>query len=414
MLQYQIIILIILIALSGFFSGTETALMSVNGVKVKSLVKQGKKNAKMLEKIKSDPHNLIITILMGNNLVNIAAASITTIIFSDIFGSAAIGVATGVMTFLILVFGEITPKTYAAQNAEHVALKVAPIINFLMIIFYPFTFNLRLISKMISKILKANEKNELTEEELETIVTLGRKEGILEKEAAAMMHNVLKFGQTTVDEIMTPRMDLYLINGEDKIKDVIDFIVKTPYSRYPVYVDGNKDKIAGILDIDDVLRQLKMKKLSLKVKEIVRPVLFVPENKEIDDMLTEFEGKEVPMAIVVDEYGDVQGLVTVEDILEEIVGDIFDKSKLRQLKGLKKKSKKTGEAIIDAKTSIDEVNKVFGLGLQNEHFNTIGGYIVDRLERVPYVGEKVKVRSATIEVIEATKQSVKKVKIVNR
>jgi len=405
----EIISLIILLIFSGLFSGTETALMSINSVKVKSLVKQGKKGAIYLEKIKSNPHRLIITILIGNNVVNIAAASLATLIFTDMFGSAAIGISTGVMTVLILIFGEITPKTYASQNAEKISLKVAKYIYWLSIILTPIIWFFVGITKITSKLLGSKDEENLTEEELETIVSMGRKEGILEKEAADMMHNVLKFGQTTASEVMTPRIDMVLINGEDKLENVLDLIIKTPYSRYPVYV-GDKDKIEGIIDIDDVLKQVKNKKLNAKIKTFLRPLLFVPETKEIDDLLTEFEGKEVPMAIVVDEYGDVQGLVTVEDILEEIVGDIFDKSKIKGLKF--KPQQKTID--IDAKTSIDDINKSLKLGLKGEHFNTIAGFIVDKLGRVPRIGEVIKLKGANMEITQATKQTIKKVRITKK
>ena len=410
MLSVQILILVVLILLSAFFSGIETALMSVNHVKVKSLVKQEKPGSIDLERIKENPHKLIITILIGNNLVNIAAASLATIIFANYFGSAAIGISTGVMTFLVLVFGEITPKTYASQNAEYISLKVAKIILYLSILLSPLIWFFEIISRFMTRILGTKEENQLTEAEIETIVTMGRKEGILEKEAADMMHNLLRFGQRTVEEIMTPRVDLVLIDGEKKVREVLDFIVKTPYSRYPVYIE-NKDRIEGIIDIDDVLRQVKNKKLSTKVKNILRPVLFFPETKEIDDLLTEFEGKEVPMAIVVDEYGGVQGLVTVEDILEEIVGDIFDKSKAKLIKDIASYKIKPRILHIDAKTSIDDINKSLNLGLKNEHFNTVGGYIVEKLGRVPYNGERIKAGNSVIEVTHATKQGVKKVKI---
>ncbi|MGK0209652.1 MAG: putative hemolysin, partial [Patescibacteria group bacterium] len=358
MLGTQLTILGILILLSGFFSGVETALMSINHIKVKSFVKQKKPGAKDLERLKENSHRLIITILIGNNVVNIGAASLSTVIFSDLFGSAALGISTGVMTFLILIFGEITPKTYAAQNAEWVSLSVAKYIIFLSMLLSPLIWIFENISHFINRFLGVRPGEKLSEEELETIVTLGRREGILEKEAADMMHNVLKFGQTTAEEIMTPRIDMVLIDGDQKIGDVIDYIVKTPFSRYPVYLK-DQDSIEGILDIDDVLRKVKEKKLSAKVKTILRPVLFVPESKEIDDLLTELEGKEVPMAIVVDEYGDIEGLVTVEDILEEIVGDIFDKSKMNKLRI------KTDQKIImiDAKVPIDDINRSLKLGI---------------------------------------------------
>ncbi len=409
MLVTQIIILVVLLVLSGFFSGVETALMSINQIKIKSLVKQGKKGAAVLHRIKQNPHKLIITILIGNNLVNIGAASYATVMFTELFGSSGVGIATGIMTFLILVFGEITPKTFASQNAERVSLFVARPIEILSIILGPFVWVFEKISKMMSSLLGSKGEEVISEAELETIVTMGKKEGILEKEAADMMHNVLKFGGTTVKEIMTPRVDMITIDGNKKISEVLDLIVKTPYSRYPVSIE--KGKIEGILDIDDVLKQVRYKKLGKRVKTILRPILFVPETKEIDDLLTEFEGKEVPMAVVVDEYGGIEGMVTVEDILEEIVGDIFDKSKAKS-----DCFKKVEDNIIsvDAKVSIDELNKALKLGIKPGQFNTIAGYIQDRLQRIPHVGEKIKLRNAIIEVTEKTKQGVKKVRIIKK
>jgi len=409
MLGTQITILVVLLILSAFFSGVETALMSLSQIKVKSLVKQGRKGAAVLYRLKQNPHKLIITILIGNNLVNIGAASFATVMFTELFGSSGVGIATGIMTFLILVFGEITPKTFASQNAERVSLFVARPIEILSIILAPFVWFFEKISKVMSSLLGSKKEDLLSETELETIVTMGRKEGLLEKEAADIMHNVLKFGGTTAKEIMTPRIDMVIIDGNKKLNEVLDLIVKTPYSRYPVSIKPNK--IEGILDIDDVLKQVRDKKLNKKVKDILRPILFVPETKEIDDLLTEFEGKEVPMAIVVDEYGDIEGLVTVEDILEEIVGDIFDKSKAKNFYLNKMKE---NVIKVDAKSPIDELNKALNLGIKPGQFNTIAGYIQDRLQRIPHVGEKIKLRNATIEIIETTKQGIKSVKIIKK
>jgi putative hemolysin len=409
MLGTQITILVVLIFLSALFSGIETALMSLNQIKVKALVKQGKKGAEVLYRLKQNPHKLIITLLIGNNLVNIGAASLATVLATDLFGSSGIGIATGVMTFLVLVFGEIIPKTYASQNSEKLSLLVARPVEILSIILTPFVWFFEKFSKLALKVLGSGEGESLSETELETIVTMGRKEGLLEKEAAEIMHNVLKFGGTTAKEIMTPSVEMVLIDGNKKVSEVLDLIVRTPYSRYPVFLE-RENKIEGILDIDDVLKQVKEKKLGKKVKDFVRPVIFVPESKEADDLLTELEGKEVPMAIVVDEYGEVEGLVTVEDILEEIVGDIFDKSKIRNLP-YKRLSK--GVIRVDAKAPIDEINRVFKLGIKGDKFNTISGYIIHKLQRIPHAGEKIKLRNATLEVEEVTKQAIKTVKIIS-
>jgi putative hemolysin len=406
MLQNQIILLAVFIALSAFFSGAETALISLNAIKIKSLLKQKRRGSKTLSKLKDNPHRMLITILIGNNIVNIAAASLATVMFAQIFGSAVVGISTGIMTLLLLIFGEITPKTIAASNAENVALRAAPIIYWLSIIISPLVWIFEKFSRFINVVFGIKNNDKLSEEELKTVVTMGRKEGILEKEAAEMMHNVIRFGETTAREIMTPDVNIVKVDGERTVKEVIDFIVKTPYSRYPVF-HLQEDEIIGIIDIDDILKQIKLKKLSTKIKKIVRPVTFIPETKEIDDLLTELEGQEVPMAMVVDEFGSIEGLVTVEDILEEIVGDIFDKSKVKELNI----SGDEKEVIVDAKTPIDEINKAFALGIEGDHYNTLGGYITEELGKIPRKGEKIKLRKATLEVKKATKREIQKIKI---
>ncbi|MAE49367.1 hemolysin [Candidatus Pacearchaeota archaeon] len=403
----QIITLVILIFLSALFSGIETALMSLSNIKVNALLKQGKKGAQTLHRIKQKPHKLIITILIGNNLVNIGAASLATVIFTEMFGSSGVGIATGVMTFLILVFGEITPKTFATQNAERVSLAVARPIELLSIILSPIVKIFEVISHVMSKLLGSKEEEELSEEELRTIVTMGAKEGVLNKEAAEMMHNVMEFKGTKVTQVMTPDVKVEMVDGKKKLHQILDFVVKTPFSRYPIYGE-TKDKIIGVLDVDDVLRYTKEKKLTRSVKSIAREVMFVPRSKEIDDLLTEFEREKKQMAIVVDEYGEVSGLITVEDILEEIVGDIFDKSH-RESVFIKKVNEKLVR--VDAKASVEEVNKILHLGLKAENFSTMAGFVVHRLKRLPKRGEKIKLSKVTIEVDKVTKQGVESLKI---
>jgi len=408
MLGIQISILVVLIILSAIFSGIETALVSLNQIKVKSLLKQKRRGSETLFKLKQNPQKLIITLLIGNNLVNIGAASLATVVFTNLFGSAGVGIATGIMTFMILIFGEITPKTYASQNSEKISLFVARPIELLSILFAPLVWFFGIISKAILRLFGTSEQNKISEEELETIVTMGRKEGILSGEAASMMHNVLKFEGTKVTEIMTSKSNIHMINAKAKLREVLDYIVKTPYSRYPVYSD-NKDNIVGIVDVDDVLRFVKNKRLDTKIRYLAKKITFVPKSKKIDDLLTELEGKKTPLAIVVDEYGKVAGLVTVEDILEEIVGDIFDKSK-RESVHIKKVNEKLIR--IDAKATIEEINKTLHLGLKGEHFETIAGFIEHRLQRIPKKGEQVKLKNVIIEITKADKQGIQSVKIL--
>ena len=407
MLETNILILVILIILSGFFSGTETALMSLSMIKVSSLVKQKKKGSHTLHRLKQHPHKLIITILIGNNLVNIGAAALATVVFTDLFGSKGVGIATGIMTFLILVFGEITPKTFAAQNAEKISLLIARPIEIMYYILSPIVIIFEFLTKTISNIFGAKKKSEISEEELKIIVTMGRKEGIISKEAAEMMHNVIKFEGVKISEIMTGKKAMKLVDGKSKLKDVLNFVVKSPYSRFPVYLK-TKENIIGVLDVDDILKYVKNKKLDIKIKTISRPISFVLESKDVTELLSEFEGKKIPMAIVI-KQGKITGLITVEDILEEIVGEIFDKS-IRNKVHIKEQDHKLIR--IDAKASIEEINQILHLGLRKGHFQTIAGFIKHHLKKTPKTGDKIKLKKVTIIVDKIIRNKIKSVKII--
>ncbi|MBD3354760.1 DUF21 domain-containing protein [Candidatus Woesearchaeota archaeon] len=407
-LEIQVMALIILLFFSALFSGIETAMMSVSRIKINSLVRKKRKGAKILHRVKQNPHRLIITILIGNNIVNIGAASLATVIFTGVFGSAGAGIATGVMTLLVLVFGEITPKTFAAQNAENISLIAARPLELLTRSILPIVKFFELISRSISALTRSNKVKKLSEEEIITTVTMGVKEGIINKDAAEIMSNVLEFEGTKVTKIMTPKADLAMVDGKKKLKNTIGYVVKTPYSRFPVYYK-TKEKIIGILDVDDVLKYVKKKKLNTMVKTLAKPAFFVPESKEIDDLLIEFEGKHMPLALVVDEYGGISGMVTMEDILEEIVGDIFDKSRRKSIY-IKKVDKKLID--VDARASIEEINNALHLGLEEEKFNTLAGFIEHKLKRIPKKGEKIKLKNTTLIIDKATRQGIKKVKII--
>ncbi|MBW6451324.1 MAG: hemolysin family protein [DPANN group archaeon] len=406
MIEY--IILIILIILSSLFSAIEASIMSINMIKAKTLLHEEKKGADTLYEIKKNPHKILITILFGNNIVNISATALATIIFTELFGSIGVGISTGVMTFLLLVFGAIIPKTIATQNSEFIALNIAKPIELLSNVLYPITKFFENISNFVLKILGSKDEIELSEDELKTIVTIGKNEGILNRETAEMMHNILEFKGTKVVDIMTPKVDITFIDGETKIKDNIHIIVKSKHSKYPVY-SGNTNVILGILDIDDTLKYIEKKDIDILIKKIIRPAYFVPESKKIDTLLTEFEDKKQPLVIIVDEHSYVSGLVTVENILNEIVGDVFDKSKGESI-FIKKINNKISE--VDAKAPISKVNRYLNLKLKDDHFDTIAGYIIHKLQKIPKKGEKIKLRNATIEIDSVTEQGIKSVRII--
>jgi putative hemolysin len=410
MVMGQIFVLMVLILLSAIFSGIETALMSLNSVKVNALLKQEKKGSKALYRIKQNPSRLIITILIGNNLINIGAASFATVVFTELFGSSGIGIATGVMTFFILVFGEITPKTFAAQNAEKVSLVVAKPVELFSILLTPFVWVFEKIAKFMTWILGSKGDENISEEELKAIVTMGRDQGILNKEAAEMMHNVLQFKGTKVTSVMTPKLNVEMLDANKKLKDVFDFVVKSPFSRYPVY-EGDENNIVGVLDVDEILKYVRDNKMNSKLKTICKKPFFVPESKEIDDLLSDLENKKITLAFVVDEYGSFLGLVSVEDILEEIVGDIFDKSK-RESVHIKKIKKDLVR--INAQISVEEINKTLHLGIKEGDFDTLAGFIEHSLQRIPKKGEKIHLKKITLEIDKVTDREIKSVKIIKK
>ena len=403
----EVIILLALIILSACFSGMETALMAVSKVKVNSLVEQKRKGAHALQRIKDKTSKLIITILIGNNLVNIGAASFATVVFTDLLGSKGLGIAMGSMTFLILVFGEIIPKTFSAKNSVRVSLIVAGPIEILMKLLSPFVWFFERITILVTKLSQSKEEQIVSEEELKSFLILGRKEGILEKDEAEMMHNILDFKDTKVVEVMTHEDEVEMIEGNKTIQEVLEFIVKSPFSRYPVYLK-ERDNVVGVIDVDDVLKAIHDKKTSRKVRSLAKGVLFVPESKDVDDLLSDLDKRNEKIALVVNEYEDVIGLVSIEDILEEIVGDVFDKSR-RRSSYLKKIGDNTYRT--KAKIPLEELNKILGTKINSETSNTLGGFIQDRLERIPKNGEKIKYRKLTFVVEKVSNKGIELVKI---
>lgn len=411
MLVWESIVLVFLIVCSAFFSGAEVALLSLNKVKVKTLLKQKRRGAEALHRLKKDPHKIIVTILIGNNVVNTAAAVLATVVFTQLFGSSGAGIAAGAMTLVFLVFGEITPKTLASQQAERISLIVARPVEILAIVLLPLVKFFDMIPSIIRKLTGAKHDGDVSEEELRTFVKMGRDAGIISREAAEMMHNVMEFEGTKVTKIMTPKVSMEMLDGDMHLSDILDFVVKKSYSRYPVYLE-EKDRVVGILDVDDVVKYARNNRLDAKVKTLVRDVLFVPETKDIDELLTDFEEKDLPVAVVVNEYGQVLGMVTEDDILNEIVGDIFAKRRQRRLV-----SKYKGEQIltVDAMLPIEDAAKLLGLTLDEDEvgmFNTLAGYIQHKLKRLPKKGEKLVLPNATIEVTDVTPRGILSVQVV--
>ncbi len=384
-MEGTITLLVILIMFSAFFSGAETAFMSVPKLRILHLIEQKKKNARIVHNLRMNPHRLLVTILIGNNIANISAASVAGVIGQSIFKSLGLGIAIGLMTLIILIFGEIIPKAYSIRYSEKISLSIAPIILFFTYFFYPISVSLDFINVLIKKFGPEEKKPLVTEEEVHTIIKVGEHEGSIKKEEREMISSIFEMDDTEVKEIMVPRVDIFALNYDRKINDVIYEIINKGYSRIPVY-NKTVDNIKGIVYVKDILTYLAKGNLKAQLKEIMKPAIFVTESKIINTLLKQFKEKKIHIALVVDEYGGIQGLVTIEDILEELVGEIYDETDIPE-KFIKIINNKVSK--VDGKTDLDEVNKILNLNLEeNEDYETISGYILYKIGKVPTEGEE--------------------------
>ncbi len=317
-MSLQILTLVILLLLSGFFSSAETALFSISKTKARHLAKKDR-TGRLIDAMKEDPHRLLSTILIGNNVVNVGASALATSLAIDFFPGYAVGIATGVMTFLILVFGEVFPKSIATRNNVFIGRMAIYPVYWLSIIFYPILIFLNFIPRITGKIKKSPR---VTEEELMTIVEAVEEEGQIKEEEKELIHNIFEFDDTAASEIMTPRGDMFVIDVDQALD--LASILESGYSRIPV-IEGDIDHVIGILNIKDLFLHTISTKAD-DVRRIMRAPYFVPENKKLDSLLQQFKKRRNHMAIVVDEHGGVSGLITLEDALEEIVGDIADET----------------------------------------------------------------------------------------
>jgi putative hemolysin len=379
----QFVLLFVLLLLSGFFSSAETALFSISKAKAIHLAKQKGPTNKLIKKMKADPHRLLSTILIGNNIVNIGASAIATAITIDLFESHAVGIATGVMTFLILIFGEIFPKSIATRNNILIARLVIFPLYWLSILLTPLVLFLNFIPKLTGKIHK---KPIVTEEELMTFVEVVEEEGGIEEEEKALIENIFEFDDTNASEIMTPRADMFVIDVNEELK--LEEIVKSGFTRIPV-IEGDIDHVVGILNIKDLLMHQATSDEPIDVRKIMRGPYFVPENKKLDNLLQQFKKRKQHMAIIVDEHGGVSGLITLEDALEEIVGEIIDETDTVEHHIVKTKS---NEWRVLGKSEIDEVNEIIKMNIpDSREYDTFSGYVLDHIGRIPQEKEEIEI-----------------------
>ncbi len=377
----QIAVLSVLLLLSGFFSSAETALFSISKAKAIHLAKENGFTNALIKKMKDDPHRLLSTILIGNNIVNVGASALATAITLNLVTSNAVGIATGIMTLLILIFGEIFPKSVATRNNVLIARLVILPLYWLSVLFAPIIFMLNFIPKLTGKMQK---KTHVTEEELMTFVEVVKEEGGIEEEEKELIENIFEFDDTSASEIMTPRGDMYVINVDEDLN--LEDVIRSGYTRIPV-IEGDIDHVIGILNIKDLFMHQVTSSEPIDIRKIMSEPYYVPENKKLDNLLQQFKKRKQHIAIIVDEHGGVSGLITLEDALEEIVGEIIDETDKFEPNIVKLKK---DEWRVLGKSEIDEVNDKLAMSIpDSREYDTFSGYILDQIGRIPQEKEKI-------------------------
>ncbi|HBF4559448.1 HlyC/CorC family transporter [Clostridioides difficile] len=406
----QIIFLIVLLIGSAFFSASETALMSLSKIRIRYMQDEGVKGAKLVSSLIENPNKLLSSILVGNNVVNIAATSISTSLFIGLIGEKGVALATAVMTVLVLIFGEITPKTIAANNSEKVSLLVSKPIKAIIFILRPIVWIFNIITNIIFKlfgITNKGAKSFITEEELKTMVNVSHEEGVLEMEEREIINNVFEFGDMQAKNAMVQRIDMVAIDMEDSYDEIIQVFKTEKLSRMPVY-EETIDDIVGILNIKDIIFLSDEEIESFDIKNYMREPFFTYEFKKITQLLEEMKLEKSQMAIVVDEYGGTSGLLTIEDLVEVIVGDIEDEydEEEDEIQVIKE-----DEYIVDGSTKIGDVNELIGVNLESEEFDSIGGFIIGHLSRLPEENEVIEVDNIRFCIESIEKNRIKKIRI---
>ena len=392
MLFDQLVVLSILLLLSGFFSSAETALFSISRAKARHIAKERGLTNALIKKMKDDPHRLLSTILIGNNMVNVAATALATAITIGLAATHAVGIATGLMTALILIFGEIIPKSIATRNNVLIARLVIIPLYWLSILFAPIIYLLNFIPKLTNKVQR---KSRVTEEELMTFVEVVEEEGGIEEEEKELIHNIFEFDDTSASEIMTPRADMFVINVDDELN--VEAIIRSGFSRIPV-IEEDIDHVIGILNIKDLFMQQVTSAQQTDARSVMSEPYFVPENKKLDHLLQEFKRRKQHLAIVVDEHGGVSGLITLEDALEEIVGEIVDETD-RFEPHIVKLNKNEWRVL--GKSEIDDVNDKLAMDIPDtKEYDTFSGYILEQIGRIPQEKEDIKLGDFVVTVNE--------------
>ncbi len=406
----QLTVLIVALILCAIASTAETALTSISRIQLKNLVEKGDKRAIKIDNLLAQPNTFLSTILVVNSVAVIVASSMATVLalrFSETYGEL---IASVLISLVVLIFCEITPKTAAVQNPLRFARALVSLVRGAAWLLRPIVWSLSAITNTLVRLFGGQMKHRgpfVTEEELRLLVTVGEEEGVLEEEETEMIHSIFEFADTTVREVMIPRIDMVTLESDATVDQAVDLALQGGFSRIPVYED-NIDNILGILYTKDMLRQLREGHNTLSIRDLLRPAYFVPETKKLDDLLREIRQRRVHMVIVVDEYSSVAGLVTIEDLVEEIVGDIKDEydreeNLFEQLNEY--------EYIVDAKISIDEFNELMDTDMESEDYDTVGGFLYAQLDKIPSAGDTTSYKDLTFTVLGTRGRRITKVRV---
>jgi putative hemolysin len=409
-LWIEITTLAILIGLSGFFSGLEVALVGIRKSKVVQLFNEGKKGSKALHKLKMNPSWMMSSVNLGNNLVNVGASALATTVAMRLFGNDGLGIAVGIMTFLILVFGEITPKTYCNANSTKVALRCAPILLVFSYVFYPVVKFFETITNGVVRITGSSQiPPPITEDEIRGVIDQGLEENALEKEEMELVHGALKFDDTVIRSVMTPRTKMFVLNSKMLLFEALPQINQRGHSRIPIFGDTSDD-IVGFIHVSDVLKELEKDNKMVSLEQIARKAVFASQEKMISSMLKEMKGRKTHMAIVVDEHGGVEGLVTLEDLLEEIVGEIEDETDVIKQVTYERIDQDT--IITNGDIEIDVINDLFKTNIPDgDDYASLNGLLHEKLQDIPQEGDKIEIKELRIIVEKVSKNVPKKIRI---
>lgn len=407
-MTFELILLVICLLLSSFFSSTETAFTSLSLIQAHKLIDEHGKRGKRVEKLSKNPDILLTTLLIGNNLVNIGATALATNLTISLFGSRAIGLMTGILTLFILIFGEVTPKQIAMSKNMSICLYTAPIVQVLSVLFRPFIWIISLISSTITRLFVTGTQKTLTLENLLMMVSMGENMGIVETYESQMVKNVFRINDTPIQGIITHRTDVFSLNSEQKISETLDLMLDSGFSRIPVYRE-NPENITGIVLVKELIKIDRNTMKDLRLRDVMVEPLFIPHSKKVNEVFTLFKQEGINIAIVLDEYGGLAGIVTREDVIEEIFGELYDENEIKETDKIV--AEEENSWIISGDTSFYAIHDILEIELEHSRrILTIGGYLIEKVGYIPEKGETYDFEEGTYEILKVANNRVQSIR----